>query len=65
MGQNFDYKKWGVLVAIVFPLGALGMIFLPSPYRGWIVPVALVLFWSSYYSWTGWDQRKKKLAKID
>ncbi len=65
MFENLDTKKWIILVAIVFPLGALGLIFLPSPYRGWVVPVFLVLFWGSYYSWVGLDKRKKNLAKTD
>lgn len=65
MTENLDKKKWGILVAIVLPLGILGMLFLPSPYRGWVVPVFLVLFWASYYSWVGLEKRKKNLAKTD
>ncbi|NGZ74371.1 hypothetical protein [Saccharibacillus alkalitolerans] len=58
-----DKKKWGILIAIFLPLGALGLIFLPSPHRTWIVPVFLALFWVIYYVWIGLEKRKKKLAK--
>lgn len=65
MGHNFNYKKWGILVAIFIPLAVLALFVLPDSFRGWYLPIFLVLFWGSYYSWVGLEKRKKNLAKTD
>lgn len=65
MFENLDKKKWGILVAIFIPLLVLALFVLPDSFRGWYLPVFVVLFWGSYYSWVGLDKRKKNLAKTD